>query len=460
MNKLIGVTFIALLTFIQSCGSDLSEPLREGHNESAYQSTYQADATEPFAITNVNVLDGLGGEFNDVTLLVEEGKINSMGSELAIPEHFRVIDGSGRWLTPGIVDSHSHIGVFSSPRVPSNMDLNEKTRPNTADVWVEHAVWPQDPAFERARNAGVTTMMILPGSANLYGGRTVTLKNVIASTVQDMKFPDAPYGLKMACGENPIKVYGNKGQAPMTRMGLVAEFRNEWLKAVQYRQQWDKYYLSGKQGTPPIRNLKLETMAEVLRGNILTHLHCYKADEIASMIAVSKEFGFHLDVIHHGSDAYKIPQLLKQERIGVATWANRWGFKLEMYDGIEENAGMLTQGGVLTSLHSDAAELSERMNIEAAMAMSSAIRAGFKITKAQAIAWITSNPAKQIGIFEQTGSIESGKMADLVLWSGDPFSVYTKPDQVFIDGVSVYSSDTQANLPSSDFELGQWETEE
>ena len=426
-------------------------------DDSKFASTYSSHQDKAIAITNANVLTGTDEQLSGATVLFKNGKIVAIGNTVRIPDGTEVIDGAGRWVTPGIVDPHSHIGIFSAPRVPANMDLNEKTSPNTADKWVEHSVWPQAPGFERAREAGVTTMMILPGSANLYGGRTVTLKNVEATNIQDMKFPQAPYGLKMACGENPLKVYGGKGESPMTRMGLVADFRSAWLKAVEYKDTWDAYYSdkeAGKDVSPPERNLRLETMAGALRGDILTHLHCYRVDEVTELVNMSKEFGFHIDVLHHGSEGYKMTKLLKDENIAVSTWSNRWGFKLEMFDGIEENAAMLEHTGVLTSLHSDAAELSQRMNVEAAIAMSASLRAGIPISKAEAISWITANPAKQIGIFDKTGSLEKGKMADIVLWSGDPFSIYTKPDSVFIDGVEVYNRSHPADKPASDFELG------
>ena len=253
-----------------------------------------------------------------------------------------VIDGTGKFVTPGIIDIHSHLGVYSAPGVEAKSDGNEATRPVTAYVWAEHSVWPQDPQFPRNLAGGVTTLQVLPGSANLIGGRSVVLKVVPSRTVQGMKFPGAKYGLKMACGENPKRVYGNKG-GPPTRMGNVAGYRTAWIEAEQYRRKWDKWN-ADKKGDPPARDLNLETLAEVLRGNILVHNHCYRADEMAQMIDIAHEFGYKIRAFHHGVEAYKIADLLAKEGIGAAIWADWGGFKMEALDGIHANLA-LTQPG-------------------------------------------------------------------------------------------------------------------
>ena len=246
-----------------------------------------------------------------------------------------VIDGTGKFVTPGIIDIHSHLGVYSAPGVEASSDGNEAMRPVTAYVWAEHSVWPQDPQFPRNLAGGVTTLQVLPGSANLIGGRSVVLKVVPSRTVQGMKFPGAKYGLKMACGENPKRVYGNKG-GPQTRMGNVAGYRSAWIEAEAYRRKWDKWNADHK-GDPPSRDLNLETLAEVLRGNILVHNHCYRADEMAQMIDISHEFGYKIKAFHHGVEAYKIADLLAKEGIGAALWADWGGFKMEALDGIRAN---------------------------------------------------------------------------------------------------------------------------
>ncbi|MCB1694047.1 MAG: amidohydrolase, partial [Pseudomonadales bacterium] len=356
---------------------------------------------------------------------------------------------------------------YPSPAYSPNSDGNEATSPVTAEVWAEHSVWPQDPQFPLALAGGVTTLQILPGSANLIGGRSVVLKNVSSRTVQGMKFPGAPYGLKMACGENPKRVYGSKGRAPSTRMGNVAGYREAWIKAEDYRDKWQRYeeklakYNAEKEheddkGPPdkPTRDLQLETLAGVLDGRILVHNHCYRADEMAVMIDISHEFGYHIATFEHAVEAYKIADLLKQEGVCASMWAD-WGrFKLESFDGIEENIALVDHAGACSIVHSDSATGIQRLNQEAGKAMAAGRRMGLDIPEGQAMRWLTLNPATALGIEKDTGSIEAGKMADLVLWDGDPFSVYTKTERVFIDGALVFDR-TTGLAPTTDFELGE-----
>src|SRR5690606_28212693 len=205
--------------------------------------------------------------------------------------------------------------VYPSPGVLAHADGNEISAPNTAEVWAEHSVWPQDPGFVTALQGGITALQILPGSANLFGGRSVTVKNVPGRSVQHMKFPGAPYGLKMACGENPKRVYGSKGSAPSTRMGNVAGYRQAWIAAEEYRDKFEKSDGENGDGEAPTRDLQLETLAGVLDGEILVHNHCYRADEMAVMIDVAKEFGYRIAAFHHAVEAYKIPDLLAENDI-------------------------------------------------------------------------------------------------------------------------------------------------
>ena len=427
-------------------------------NPNPFPSTYRPLPSQPTAIVNASILTGAGQQIERGTVVMADGKITAIGPGIAVPPGATTIDASGRWVTPGIIDIHSHLGVYPSPSVAAHSDGNEITGPNTAEVWSEHSLWPQDPGFNRARAGGVTTMLILPGSANLFGGRSVTVKNVPAVTYQQMKFPGAPYGLKMACGENPKRVYGNRNQTPATRMGNVAGYRTAWINAAEYGRKWEQYRQKtrdGKEADPPKRDLELDTLSGVLRGEILIQNHCYRADEMATMIDISKEFGFKIKTFHHASEAYKVADLLAREDICSATWAGWWGFKMESFDGIEENAPILHQAGACAVIHSDDANIIQRLNQEAAAALSAAQRAGMNITKAEAIRWITLNAAKGMGIDNQTGSLEPGKNADVVIWSADPFSVYAQAQQVFIDGALVYDRRDPRYQPKSDFELGQ-----
>ncbi|HEX7012048.1 MAG TPA: amidohydrolase [Steroidobacteraceae bacterium] len=439
-----------------------------------FPSTYQAPSAPPTLIRNATVLTGTGQRIDGGDVLIVDGKIVEVGAEVSAPEGARVIDAQGRWVTPGLIDVHSHLGVYPSPSVVAHSDGNEVTDPVTAGVWAEHGVWPQDPGFQTALEGGVTTLQILPGSANLIGGRGVTLKNVPARTVQEMKFPGAPHGLKMACGENPKRVYGGMMRAPMTRMGNVAGYRQAFADAQNYREQWLKYEREladyekkknskdekeredAKPPVPPKRDLKLETLVGALEGDIKVHIHCYRADEMAAMIDLSKEFGFEISAFHHAVEAYKVADLLAENGICGAEWADWWGFKMEAFDGIQENLALTDRPeNGCAIVHSDSEEGIQRLNQEAAKAMARGERAGLDIPPERAIRWVTANPAKALGIDSQTGTLEPGKMADVVIWNGTPFSVYALAEQVFIDGALVYDRAHPSPKPRSDFLLGQ-----
>lgn len=437
--------------------------------ENPYPSTYEPLPSEPTVIRNATILDGRGGRIEGGAISFEDGKIEAVGASVDAPAGATVIDAGGKWVTPGIIDVHSHLGVYPSPGVRAHADGNEITSPNTAEVWAEHSVWPHDPGFVRAMAGGITALQVLPGSANLFGGRSVTLKPIPSRTVQDMKFPDAPYGVKMACGENPKRVYGSKGRAPSTRMGNFAGYRSAWIKAADYKKKWDEYLEkaaangdadsdeeeNGKAPKPPTRDLQLETLKAVLEGDILMHMHCYRGDEMAQVIDMSEEFGYHVGTFHHAVEAYKVADKLAENGSCAAMWADWWGFKLEAYDGIRENIPFVHKAGACTIVHSDSAVGIQRLNQEAAKALSDARRAGVEISMAEAWTWLSYNPAKSIGIADATGSLEPGKNADIVLWTGDPFSVYTKAETVFIDGARVWDLNDPARQPITDFELGQ-----
>ena len=395
-----------------------------------YASTYVPLSSENIVIRNATVFDGNGNKFNNYDLHFSNGEIQALGSKLIV-ENAVEIDGTGKFITPGIIDNHSHMGVYPAPGVRTSSDGNEATNPVTAEVWAEHSVWSQDPQYKLALAGGVTTFHVLPGSANLFGGRGVTLKNVSANTVPDMKFPNAPHSLKMACGENPKRVYSSSG--PSTRMGNVAGYRNAWIGAEEYRKSLEE--------NPDQRDLRNETLVGVLDGEILVHNHCYRADEMATMINISEEFGYKVSTFHHGVEAYKIADLLADEGICAALWADWWGFKHEAYDMSIANIAIVDQarGGTGCAIvHSDSASGIQRLNQEAAKALAAGRRAGFSISEGRAMMWITKNPAKSLGILDQTGTLEQGKDADIVIWDGNPFSVYTKAERVYIDGALAF----------------------
>ena len=439
-----------------------------------YPSTYKPLPSEPVLLRNATVLTGTGQRLDGADVLMRDGRIVQVGAGLQADPATRVVDASGKWITPGIIDVHSHLGVYPSPGVKAHSDGNEAIAPVTANVWAEHSVWPQDPGFAAALAGGVTTLQILPGSANLVGGRGVTLRNVPATSYQAMKFPGAPWGLKMACGENPKRVYGGKGTAPATRMGNVAGYRAAFIDASEYRRRNGggkpapepakrKWWQSGEAGkgdsagdTGGKRDLKLDTLAGAINGDILVHIHCYRADEMTTMIDLAREFGFRIAAFHHGVEAYKVADRLAAEGICGALWADWWGFKMEAFDGIQENIALVDRPkNGCAIVHSDSDEGIQRLNQEAAKVIANARRAGMEIAPERAIAWLTSNAARALGVAGRTGSLEAGKLADVVVWNRDPFSVYAQAEQVYIDGARVYDRHDPSRQPKSDFLLGQ-----
>ncbi|KQW81945.1 amidohydrolase [Brevundimonas sp. Root1279] len=443
-----------------SSSAEARKPLAPGldfaNNPDPFPSTYRGLPRQNLAIVGGTVFDGAGRKFENGVVIVTDGRVAAVGdASTAVPSGHQVVDARGRFVTPGIIDVHSHLGVYPSPGVQGMSDGNEATSPNTAQVWAEHSLWPQDPGFNTARAGGVTTLQILPGSANLFGGRGVTVRNVPSVTMQGMKMPGAPYGLKMACGENPSRVYGGRNQSPATGMGNMAGYRAAFIAAREYKAKWDKWREDGE-GSPPTRNLQLETLAGVLDGTVLIQNHCYRADEMAMMIDLSKEFGYKITAFHHAIEAYKLAPQLAREGICADMWTGWWGFKMEALDAVEANAALVdAQPNSCAVIHSDDAELTQRLNQEAAAGLAAGRRIGMNIPEERAMSWITLNPARSLGIADQTGSLEAGKRADVVIWSANPFSVYARADQVFIDGGLAFDRMNPAYQPVSDFELGQ-----
>lgn len=452
------LTAAVLAALLAGCASAPQKPAAPAtpydYTANPYPSTYQRVASPPVLLQHATVLTGTGARLEDADVLLRDGLVVAVGNGLDAPADAVRVDATGRWVTPGIIDVHSHLGVYPSPGTTSHSDGNEATAPVTAQVWAEHSIWPQDPGFHAARAGGVTAMQILPGSANLIGGRGVTLKNVPATTYQGMKFPGAPWGLKMACGENPKRVYGGKG-GPSTRMGNIAGFRAAFIEAADYMKKRS----AGGKDAEGKRDLKLDSLAGAINGDIRVHNHCYRADEMAIMLDLAKEFGFKIAAFHHGVEAYKIADRLGAEGVCGALWADWWGFKMESFDGIQENILLVDRAkGGCAIVHSDSAEGIQRLNQEAAKVMANARRIGIEVTPEHAIRWLTANPAKSMGIDGMTGTLEPGKQADVVLWNGNPFSSYALADQVYVDGARLYDRHDPSRQAVSDFMLGQGTT--
>jgi imidazolonepropionase-like amidohydrolase len=368
----------------------------------------------------------------DGSIVIVDGKIAEIGAGITVPSGAKVINGRGKHVLPGFIDTHSHMGVYAWPGVDANSDGNELTDPISPQVDALDSVYPQDPAFKRAAAGGVTTVQILPGSGNLIGGKAVTLHVIPnAVTVDEMVFREAPRGIKMALGENPKRVYGDRNQLPSTRMGNIYLLRDAFIKTQEYREKWNRYN-SKKDDSAPERNMKWETLGQVLDGTILVHVHCYRADEMMHMIKIADEFKFKIKSFQHSLEAYKVADILAQKQIAAATWADWWGFKMEAWTAVPWNAAYLVSKGVVVNMHSDSSDIVQRLNVEAEKTLK------YGMSEADALKTITIFPAQMLGIDSITGSLEKGKSADIVIMDGPPFSIYSHVLQTMVQGKTTY----------------------
>jgi imidazolonepropionase-like amidohydrolase len=384
-----------------------------------------APAHNDVVIKNAIVMTVTHGNVKNGSVYIKDGKIAAVGESVNAPSSATVIDAGGKYLTPGIIDSHSHLALDD--------DVNEATSPVTPQMMMQDAFDYQDKAIYRALAGGVTTSLLLHGSANMIGGQAVVIKHKYGTSRDAMLFPGAPRSIKFASGENPKRVYGGRNQVPSTRMGNFAVQREALVQAQDYMRSWDDYNAKVKRGdkdaTAPKRDLKLEALADVLRGNLMVQIHCYRADEFLTEMAMAKEFGYHIRAFHHALEAYKVPEKLAAENVGIATFADWWGYKYEAWDAIPWNAVMAMRKGVRVAIKSDSDDFARRLNQEAAKTMHYG-----GATEEEALKMITINAAWIVGVDDKVGSIEEGKDADLVLWDGYPLSSAAVPHKVWIDG--------------------------
>ena len=405
----------------------------------------QSSGHHDVLIKNATVMTVTHGNIKNGSVYLKDGKIAAVGENVNAPADATVIDAGGKYVTPGIVDSHSHIALDD--------DVNEATSAITPHMMMKDAFDYQDKAIYRALAGGVTTSLLLHGSANMIGGQAVVIKHKYGASRDEMLFPNAPQSIKFASGENPKRVYGGRDQLPSTRMGNFAVQREALVQAQDYMHEWDAYNAKVKRGdkdaSAPKHDLKLEALADVLRGKLMVQVHIYRADEMLTEIAMAKEFGYKIRAFHHALEAYKVADQLAANNIAIATFSDWWGYKQEAWDAIPWNATMSMRKGVRVAIKSDSEDYTRRLNQEAAKTM----RYG-GATEEEALKMITLNAAWIVGVEDRVGSIEVGKDADLVIWDGYPLSSYGMPEKVLIDG-EVYFDRSLPGLGTTHYREGE-----
>lgn len=382
-------------------------------------------------ISNATILTASHGTVNNGSILIRDGKIAEIGPNVrARDPNARVIDATGKYVTPGIIDCHSHTGVEGS--------VNEGSLSVTSMVRIRDVIDPYSPSIYRELAGGTTTANVLHGSANSIGGQNAVIKFKIGKPVDEWFVPDAPPGIKFALGENPKRSNNQGGPAtaprryPATRMGVEETIREAFIKAKEYMREWEEY--NAKKGTDktaiaPRRDLQLEALVEILQGKRMVHSHSYRDDEILMLLNLSDELGFHVQTLQHVLEGYKVAKEIAAHKTGGSTFSDWWAYKLEAFDAIPYNAALMASRGVIVSLNSDSDELARRLYLEAAKVMKYG-----GLGEEQALRMVTLNPAIQLGIDKQVGSIDVGKDADLVIFSQHPFSVYTVAELTMIEG--------------------------
>ena len=417
INPIATARLLLLAIFFGALGSSVPQPI-------------QAQSSEPneTLIRNATILTITHGTLENSDILIRGGKIAAIGKGLKAPANARVIDATGKFVMPGIVDCHSH----------SMLDaINEGALAVTSMVRTRDALNPNDVDLYRELAGGVTTLNLLHGSANPIGGLNTVVKIKYGRPVSEFIFPGAMPGIKFALGENPKRsnfpaLPGVTRRYPGTRMGVEEVIRDAFIRARDYKKTWDEYRAAAKREKnliPPKRDLQLEPLVEVLEGKRYVHAHCYRADEILMLINIADEFGFKVKTFQHVLEGYKVAKEIARHGAGASTFADFWGYKIEAYDAIPYNAAIMTRAGVVVSMNSDSDERARRLNIEAAKAM----RYG-NLSEAEALKLVTINPAIQLGIQDRVGSLEVGKDADLAIWNAHPLSVYARVETTFIDG--------------------------
>jgi len=382
-------------------------------------------------IKNATVMTVTHGTIEHGSVWLHNGKIAGVGASVDAPSSATAVDGTGKYVTPGIIDPHSHSALGD--------DVNEATSPVTPSMMMIDAFDNSDKALYQALAGGVTTELLLHGSANMIGGQAVVIKNKFGFSRDAMLFPNAPRSIKFASGENPKRVYGRRNELPSTRMGNFEVMRQAFEDAKAYMATWDAYNAKvakgDKDAVAPKKDLKLEALADVLRGKLYVQIHCYRADEFLTEEAIAKEYGYKIRGFHHALEMYKVGDKIAPTGTGIATFADWWGFKDEAWDAIPWNAVMSMREGVTVALKSDSNDYVRRLNQEAGKM----IHYG-GATEEEALRMITLNAAWIIGVDDRVGSLDTGKDGDVVIWNTDPLSTYARVEKVYIDGDLFFDS--------------------
>ena len=433
MKRLLTIAIM----FAAACASAEAQP--RGGGQPRGTSAPAGASPQDTLIRNATVLTATRGTLTGTDVLIRGGKIAAVGPNLQAPAGARVIDATGKYVMPGIIDAHSHSMMDGS--------VNECTRSVTSMVRTQDVLNPTAVNLYRELAGGTTAALLLHGSCNSIGGLSTTVKFKWGHPASAFPIPGAPPGIKFALGENPkrsnFNIPGLAPRYPATRMGVEETIRDAFTRAREYRRDWEDYRAATARGEknliPPRRDLELEPLVEILEGKRLVHAHCYRADEILMLIDVADEFGFKIKTFQHVLEGYKVASEIARHGGGASIFVDNWGYKMEAYDAIPYAAAILTRHGVLTSINSDSDERARRLNIEAAKT----VRYG-GLTEEEALRLITLNPAVQLGIDKRTGSIDVGKDADLSVWNAHPFSVYARVEQTFVDGELLF--DRQADI--------------
>lgn len=382
-------------------------------------------------IRDATVMTVTHGTIAHGSVWIHNGKIAGVGATVQAPAGAQTIDASGKFVTPGIIDPHSHSALGD--------DVNEATSPVTPSMLMIDAFDNRDKALYQALAGGVTTELLLHGSANMIGGQAVVIKNKFGLSRDAMLFPNAPRSIKFASGENPKRVYGRRGEVPSTRMGNFEVMRQAFEDTKAYMASWDAYNAKvakgDKDAAAPKKDLKLEALADVLRGKLYVQIHCYRADEFLTEEAIAKEYGYKIRGFHHALEMYKVGDRIAPTGTGIATFADWWGFKDEAWDAIPWNAVMSMREGVRVALKSDSNDYVRRLNQEAGKMVNYG-----GASEEEALRMITLNAAWIIGVDDRVGSLDEGKDGDVVIWNMDPLSTYARVEKVFIDGDLFFDS--------------------